>query len=226
MATNYVQEGKSMYLVTITGAKSGDPFVVGDFLPGVLLTDADAGDSHKATVATEGVFKLSAKGDVSAISAGDMLYWVNKDTPLDKTAEGKKPFGVALEASTHASNSIDVMLVPKSATPAAVRPQAIADPGDGGAIPVTASGVCAMTTEAAETRTLAIPTFIGQQLVLTLDVDGGDAVVTVAEPVDVAGNNTLTFNNDGETIALVATQVAGDLVWRIFANDGVVLSIV
>ena len=296
MATNHIQDGKKPYLVTITGAKSGDAFVVGDYLPCVLLTDADANDSHKATVATEGVFSLSAKGDVSAISAGDLLYWADKDTPLDKTSAGKKPFGIALEASTHASNAIAVMLVPKATVPDSVgtsdidskavtlakmadlaetnilvgsdgnRPvaravsgdatlsnagaltigaaavtlaklhgdvskyisRAIDDPGDGLAIPVTASGVCALTTTEAggETRTLAIPAFVGQQLTLTLDVDGGDCVVTVAAAVNVTGNNTLTLDNAGETIVLVGTQVAGALVWRVAANDGVTPSTV
>ena len=295
MATDYIQEGKRMYLATITGAKSNDPFVVGDYLPCVLLTDADATDSHKATVATEGVFSLSVNGDDSAVSAGDMLYWTNKDTPLHKDS-AQKPFGIALEATTHATAKIRVMLTPKATIPDSVgtdaidakavtlakmadlaetnilvgsdgnRPvaravsgdatlsnagaltigaatvtlaklhgdvskyisRAIDDPGDAGAIPVTASGVCALTTVegGGETRTLAIPAFVGQQLALTLDVDGGDCVVTVAAAVNVTGNNTLTLDNAGETVALVGTQVAGALAWRIAANDGVGLSTV
>ncbi len=140
MATNYVQEGKSMYLATVTGAKSGEPFVVGDYLPCVLLTDAGA-DPYMATVATVGVFKLAAKGDVSAISAGDMLYWADKDTPLDKTAAGKKPFGVALEDSTHASNSILVMLTPKATIPDSVEEGDI----DNGAVTEDKIGAGAVT---------------------------------------------------------------------------------
>ncbi len=104
--------------------------------------------------------------------------------------------------------------------------QTITDPGDGGAIPVTKTGVCAITTTGAETRTLAIPTFAGQVLTLTLDVDGGDCVVTAAAGVNVTGNNTLTFDNAGENLSLIGTQVAGALVWRILANDGVGLTTV
>jgi len=120
MATNYIQEGKSMYLVTESGAKSGNPFVVGDYLPCVLLTDADADDSHKAAVATEGVFSLSVDGVTpGAVSAGDMLYWTAKDAVLSKDSTGK-PFGIALEATEHASAAIKVMLTPKATVPASV----------------------------------------------------------------------------------------------------------
>lgn len=122
MATNFVREGKSMYLTTASGAVAGDAFVVGDYLPCVLLTNADAGDGNKATVATEGVFKLSVNGSGgggNAIAAGDMLYWENKNTPLSKNGE-HKAFGVALETSTHASNSILVMLTPKASVPDSV----------------------------------------------------------------------------------------------------------
>lgn len=108
------------------------------------------------------------------------------------------------------------------------KPAVVADPGDAGAIPVTTSGVVALvTTEVgSETRTLAAPTFAGQTMTLCLDVDGGDCVVTVDGPVNVAGNNTLTFDNAGETIGLTAVSVASALVWRVAHNDGVGLTTV
>ncbi len=119
MATNYVQEGKSMYLATVDEAKSGDAFVVGDYLPCVLLTDAGA-DPYMATVATEGVFKLTCDGDSNgAISAGDMLYWTSKDTPLCKDGS-KKAFGIALEATSDSSEDILVLLNPKATIPGSV----------------------------------------------------------------------------------------------------------
>ena len=102
----------------------------------------------------------------------------------------------------------------------------IADPGDAGAIPVTVSGVCALTTAGAETRTIAAPAFVGQQLVICLDTDGGDAVVTVASLVNQTGNNTLTFADAGDVISLVAITVGGVKKWRVTANDGVALSTV
>jgi hypothetical protein len=105
-------------------------------------------------------------------------------------------------------------------------PVAIADPGDGGAIPVTRSGSVAITTAGAETRTLAIPGKAGISLALTLDVDGGDCVVTAAAAVNQTGNNTITLGDAGDTIALTAVQVAGALVWRVTVNDGCALSTV
>ena len=104
---------------------------------------------------------------------------------------------------------------------------AIADPGDGGAIPVTKSGTVAITTTGVDdTRTLAIPTFAGQRLDISLGVDAGDAVITVAAAVNQAGNNTLTGADAGDHIELVGVQVAGALVWRVVANDGWALSTV
>ena len=70
----------------------------------------------------------------------------------------------------------------------------IADPGTGAAIPVTQSGVCAITTAGAETNTLAIPTFIGQRIVLVCDTYAvGDRVITVAAAFNVANITILTF---------------------------------
>ncbi len=106
-------------------------------------------------------------------------------------------------------------------------PIAIADPGDAGAIPVTRSGSCAIeTTGVVDTRTIAIPAFDDQRIVLSLDIDAGDAVITVASAANQAGNNTLTMADAGDMIELIAVQVAGALVWRIGANDGVALSTV
>lgn len=99
----------------------------------------------------------------------------------------------------------------------------IADPGASGAIPVTANGVCALTTAGAETRTLAIPTFVGQLLTLTLDTDGGDCVVTVASAFNQAGNTTITLNDAGDTINLIGSTIAGARCWRIVNNDGCTL---
>lgn len=107
-------------------------------------------------------------------------------------------------------------------------PVAVADPGDAGAIPVTRSGKVAITTGAVgETRTLAIPDGIGRRLTLSLDVDGGgDAVVTAAAAINQTGNNTITMNDAGDTIELVAVQVGGVLVWRTVFNDGTTLTTV
>lgn len=105
-------------------------------------------------------------------------------------------------------------------------PVTIADPGNAGAIPVTRSGNCAITSAGAETRTLAIPGVAGIELALSLDVDGGDAVVTVASAINQAGNNTITLNDAGDTVVLKAVKKAGALIWRVVVNDGATLSTV
>lgn len=100
----------------------------------------------------------------------------------------------------------------------------IADPGDAGAIPVTRSGNAAITTAGAETRTIAIPAVQGITLAVSCDVYVGDAVITVASAFNQAGNTTITLNTAGDTVVLIAVQVAGALVWRVLVNDGATLA--
>ena len=103
----------------------------------------------------------------------------------------------------------------------------IADPGNSvKAIPVTRDGVCAITTAGAETRTLAIPSFVGQQITLCLNVDGGDCVVTVASAINQTGNNTITFGDIGDTVALIGVLRSGVRAWRVLVNDGATLTTV
>ncbi len=101
---------------------------------------------------------------------------------------------------------------------------AIADPGNGGAIPVTYSGVCSITTGGSETRSVAAPTFIGQTLEIIIDVDGGVAVVTFASAINQAGNTIATLTEVKDMLAVKCMQVAGVKVWRVMANDGAALS--
>ena len=108
-----------------------------------------------------------------------------------------------------------------------VAPVIIADPGDGGAIDVSRSGYCALSTGGAETRTLADPTYRGQQLDLVLLADGGDCVVTTASAMNQTGNNTITFADVGDHQRLVGIEdAAGSFEWREIANDGAALSTV
>ena len=102
--------------------------------------------------------------------------------------------------------------------------KAITDPGAAGAIPVTKSGTCPLVTEAAEARSLAIPSFLGQEIVLVLDTDGGDCTVTSSQAVNAAGNTVLTFNDAGDFVVLKAVTIGGALRWRIAENVGVTLS--
>ena len=120
--------------------------------------------------------------------------------------------------------SIELEALATEMLPTNMRNALIADPGDAGAIPVIRSGLVALTSAGAETRTLAIPSVIGSKLVLSFDVDVGDIVLTVASAANQAGNTSLTFADAGDVIVLESIQVAGVLAWRITANDGVALA--
>lgn len=99
----------------------------------------------------------------------------------------------------------------------------IPDPGNAGAISVTTSGVCNLTSAGAETRTLAIPTFVGQEIALSCDVDGGDNVITVASAFNQAGNTLITLNDAGDFVVLKGVHIAGTRRWRLVVNDGATL---
>ena len=124
MAKNLVQEGKFPYLPTADGAESGDAFVVGGYLPCVLLTDAESASPYRAAVQTYGIFNLSVlanDGGASAVAVGNILYWDDKDTPLSKIATDNHIFGVALETvDAGATATIKVMIVPQVAVPGTI----------------------------------------------------------------------------------------------------------
>ena len=103
---------------------------------------------------------------------------------------------------------------------------ALDDPGNAGAIPVTESGHCSIATAGAEPRTLAAPSYAGQMLSLAMKTDGGDCVITCATGVNQTGNNTVTLNDAGDSILLVAIESGANKRWRVVANDGCTLSTV
>jgi len=78
-----------------------------------------------------------------------------------------------------------------------VHPTIIPDPGDAGTIDVSRSGICEISTAAAETRTLPDPTFRGQQIDIVMVVNGGNCVITAASPVNQTGHTTLTLSAVG-----------------------------
>ena len=101
-----------------------------------------------------------------------------------------------------------------------VEPELIPDPGNAGAIDVSRSGYVELSTTAAQTRTLADPTFRGQILDLVFVLDGGDCVVTAASPVNQTGNNTITFTDVGEHTRLVGAYNATDgWEWKTVVNE-------
>jgi len=183
-------------------------------------------------LATRGVFD-GAKA-TGAVNLGDAIYWDATGDPVGgtagsgaftTTAAGNVYAGRAVAAAAEADATVRFELRETDSLNAGLA-NAIADPGDAGAIAVTRSGTCPLVTAGAETRTLAVPTFAGQQISLGLKTDGGDCVVTAASGVNVTGNNTLTFSDAGEHILLAAIEVGAALAWRVVCNDGVALSTV
>ena len=97
----------------------------------------------------------------------------------------------------------------------------------GTAIPVTHSGSFPVTTAAAETNTLADPTYLGQTISIFVDTDtSGARVITAASRINQTGNNTITLTEVGDFIKLEAITIAGALKWQVVANDGASLSTV
>ena len=93
------------------------------------------------------------------------------------------------------------------------------------AIPVTRSGSFPITTAAAETNTLAAPSFLGQTMSLFVDTYAvGARVVTASARINQAANTVMTFGAVGDFIKLEAITIAGALRWQVVANDGVALS--
>jgi len=97
----------------------------------------------------------------------------------------------------------------------------ITDPGASGAIPVTSSGNCALVSAGAEARTLAIPTYLGQAILLHMKTDNGAITVTVAQAINAAGRTTLVFDDTGDHALLVAVNLGSALRWRVVSSEGI-----
>lgn len=134
---------------------------------------------------------------------------------------GATLIGIADTASYFTGTTVEAAL----AELGLVRPDVlITDPGNAGAIPVTRSGSVPIVTTAAQTRTLAVPTFIGQMITIYMQTDGGDCVLTVTGGMNLAGNTHATFDNVGDSLLLVGVSNGVSLVWRVAQNDGCVLA--
>lgn len=95
----------------------------------------------------------------------------------------------------------------------------------GTAIPVTHSGLFPITQNGAETNTLAIPTFLGQELTIFVDTDtSGARVITASQRINQAGNTVITLSDVGDCVVLRAITIGGALRWQVIHNDGAVLS--
>ena len=95
------------------------------------------------------------------------------------------------------------------------------------AIPVTGNGDLALTVaDASETNTLAVPTFAGQEISISVDTlaGSGTRVITVASAINATGNDTITLDAAGDFIALRGVKLGASFAWHVIANDGAALS--
>ena len=102
-------------------------------------------------------------------------------------------------------------------------PLQLVDAGDASIIGIDRfGGICELVTAAAETRTLADPIGGGLMAVIRMRVDGGDAVVTAANGLNVAANTVATFADVGDLLQMVSveTATAGVFRWEILVNTG------
>lgn len=208
------------------GYNPGDIVLAPSGNPGVVQGQRPLEEDEVATLCTTGKYEVaSASG--TTFSAGDIVGWNNTTKLAVAGGAGTYDIGVASRAKTSGQLTVQVLL--HESTQLMLQnalTNAIADPGDGEAIPVTESGYVPIVTSGSETRTLAAPSFIGQQLMLYVKTDGGTCVITVASAINQTGNNTITMADVRDVIQLVAIESGANKVWHVVSNDGAALSTV
>ena len=225
---NYVQEGVSIDYTPGSAVDAGDVVVIGD---SVGIAKLDIAANALGALAVEGVYDIVHTN--AAIADRADVYWDADGNPYGGTAgtgaastdSTVGPYiGRAVAAAGATDATVRVKLI--SMQERANITNRIADPGNAGAIPVTKSGHVEIVTAGAETRTLAVPTFVGQELLVVMKTDGGDGVITVAAAINQTGNNTITLNDAGDTVRLMGIKSGSNLRWRVVVNDGAALSTV
>lgn len=226
-----VQEGHVLDHTPSSAVSAGD----------VVIQDALFGVANQAIAASAlGAIQVAGVYNVvkitGAMTAGTQLFWDATGDPVGgtsgtgaatETASGNTFIGFNVLAALEAAEFVTALLVPAIAvTNNGVLASVISDPGASGAIPVTGNGSCALVSGGAETRTLAAPSFIGQQISIYLKTDGGTVILTVATTVAEGGGNTITFDNTGEVLVLVAVEEGANLRWRTMLTDGAAVTTV
>ena len=231
----FVQEGRSIDHTPVATVAAGQVVVQGSMI-GVTKTPIAAG--ALGALAVRGLFDVVKANEQQALGAA--LYWDADGNPYNgtagtgcatTTAGGNTFIGFAQAAAGATDETVRVLWSGPLALTNTVHnalTAELADPGDAGAIPVTDSGHCDLVTTTAEgeTRTLASPTYLGQMLLLSLKTDGGDCVVACATTVNQTGNNTITLDDAGDAILLVAKANGANKRWSVVSNDGCTLSTV
>lgn len=188
---------------------------------GVTLIPAASGQAVSVAIfgAKDGTFLVEAAGAIALHARVTGAADGKVDDVATSSPAGPNGL-IALNAAAADGDLVEVL----EGDPGAY--DLIADPGAAGAIPVTKSGRVPIVSAGAETRTLAAPTFPGQELQLELKTDGGDVTLTCATGLNQTGNNTAVTADAGDILLLKAIEVGANLRWRVAANDGWALSTV
>jgi predicted RecA/RadA family phage recombinase len=229
----FIQVGESIDYTPSSAVAAGQVVVQGSMV-GVAKVPIEA--NRLGALSVKGVFDVVKANEQQSLGAA--LYWDADGNPYNGTA------GTGCATTTAGGNTfIGFVMAAAGATDETVRvlwsgPVSVAntvhnaltadlaDPGNAGAIPVTDSGKCDIVTTGAQTRTLAAPTYIGQLLLLSMKTDGGNCVITCATTVNQTGNNTITMDDAGDAILLVAKANGANKRWSVVSNDGCTLSTV
>jgi predicted RecA/RadA family phage recombinase len=233
MQAIHKQGGNTIDYTPAAAKSAGDVFVDN----GKVLIFTHAVDaSALAAPYIDGVFDI-VKDSSNLSSAFTAVYWDDNGDPyggtagtgcLTSTSSGNTFVGYCIETAGATDGLVRTLVVnlPSTVTVAGSLTTAITDPGASGAIPVTKSGYVPIVTAGAETRTLAAPSFIGQELLIYMKTDGGDCVITCSTTLNEAGNNTITLADTGDAIRMVAVEEGSNKRWRISSVDGHSLSTV
>lgn len=106
MATNFVQEGKTLSH-TPSGAdvSSGDFIVIGTI---GAVAKTDIADGKTGAVHITGVFSVAKAS--GAVTQGQKLYWNSTNSNLTTTASGNTLVGVAAEAAASGDATVKILL--------------------------------------------------------------------------------------------------------------------
>lgn len=222
--------------------KIGVPLMV-PYTPGSAVSAGDVIVSNSIAMIAHGDIAASTLGAVaspsgsasydivkgaSSFSVNDPVYWDSGNSVATSTSGGNYFLGLANAAAVSGDTTVRVQHLPLTSLTTIRNPisNPITDPGNAGAIPVTVSGYVPLVTGSAHTRTLADPTFIGQELLLYVKTDGGTVVITTASAINQTGNNTITMADVRDSIRLQAIESGSNKVWDVVANNGAALSTV
>lgn len=207
----YKQEGQVINYTTVGAVVSGAVVAIGRWL-GIVVNDIAALGTGPLRI--RGVCTVTKDGTY-AWTQGQDIYYDAANTRFTSANTGVHA-GIAAAAAGASATSGDLHLNEGWDTGVY---GAIVDPGDAGAIPIVGNGYVPLVSAAAETRTLAAPTFAGQQILLAFKTDGGDITLTVATGYSESGRTSYVFQNAGEFLLLTAVYDGANLRWRATGGD-------